>query len=617
MLSISNDTLALRVSENGSSIQLEDRRRKVTWEIASAGFDDKPPAGRWTHSPLVPFSDGSAKRISDKAIDVSFSVPGGQAVYTWEMLADGVDIRLNVKSDKVLRISMPGSFRPLEGGLELLVPVNQGALLRPVGVAHHYRNPIGGGAMLSMLGYLADRGALVAAQEDARDNFILHGDTGRGVYGLFELERCPVDGWYERRTRVYAADRGVTPVCKRYRHRLIERGDFVDWNEKIRRKPIVEKLFGSLIAFIGYMRGRETDYARSARALRDFGFGTVFYYPVRFNSLDLDYQAGGDPVINLPDEVIRAMKDAGGVLAPWTWTYETIDHGVESIQHGYRLDAEGKRIPHWQIDDQTWYKTCTQYQADYLLKQYAGVMKEMGWTHFDVSSTRGGECCFNRAHEKHGNRPMPAREDQMNVARLMSAEVNGDRVVSSEGFNDFFARWYEIGSNKFMPAWGRAAHVHAPLTGLVLHDSTLHNWWEIDTYNAVRSSPMRFAGMGVRGSGMPEKKAAMDALYGCPPLVFPFGRQYGYVPGKGMETYSYEVHLEEPEVQRALRAALPVARLHKKIGKCEMVDFGFVTEDAAVQTTLFSDGTRVVANVSDEERETDYGRMAPDSWKVV
>ena len=62
----------------------------------------------------------------------------------------------------------------------------------------------------------------------------------------------------------------------------------------------------------------------------------------------------------------------------------------------------------------------------------------------------------------------------------------------------------------------------------------------------------------------------------------------------------------------------PAGGLHRKIGKLEMISFDFVTEDAAVQTTRFADGTRIVANVSDEERDAgEFGRLPADSWVAL
>ena len=114
------------------------------------------------------------------------------------------------------------------------------------------------------------------------------------------------------------------------------------------------------------------------------------------------------------------------------------------------------------------------------------------------------------------------------------------------------------------------------------------------------------------------KKAVMDALYGCPPNIFPFGSQYAWVGEMLKETYTYKVKLEDDTTQQAIKSALPVAKLHKKTGMHEMVSFDFVTDDLAVQTTTFSNGTRIVANISDNDKETEeYGLIKANSWKEL
>ena len=112
---------------------------------------------------------------------------------------------------------------------------------------------------------------------------------------------------------------------------------------------------------------------------------------------------------------------------------------------------------------------------------------------------------------------------------------------------------------------------------------------------------------------------------GCPPDVFPFGAQYGYT-GRGKETFLYKVRFEDPEVQIALREALPVARLHRRIGKQEMVHFKILSENGYVQETAFADGTRIIANFSHDhvgempliDRQAVAGAetLGPESWQI-
>ena len=431
-----------------------------------------------------------------------------------------------------------------------------------------------------------------------------------------------MDGWVGATVRLYPTDPGVTAACKRYRARLKERDLFVGWQEKIARKPIVKDLFGALIAFVGYNASPSIDYAACARRLRERGFESVFYYPVRMCQYSLDFQMGGDAPIWLSDEQVQAMKAVEGAhVGPWGWVIEGLDDGSEAMRAIYRLGPDGRPIPNWRIDDQQWYLVCTPYQVEHIKARLEGDLRAMDWIHFDVSAMWPGRCCFSAEHALHGNRPLGRLEDMEWARRLFSRETVGNRVVSSEGFADHYATQYDVGSTKMMPPrqWD-AGCVPVPMTMLVLHDSCIQDWWEVHNYNAHPGFGLSDLehGIGTTGCGRPDLKAAMDALYGCPPNLFPFGKQYAWADFETRKTYSYEVRLEDEAVEAAIRAALPVCRLHKKIGMCELMSLEFLSQDRAVQATAFSDGTRVIANLGERHAEAPgVGLLAPHSWRSM
>ena len=93
--------------------------------------------------------------------------------------------------------------------------------------------------------------------------------------------------------------------------------------------------------------------------------------------------------------------------------------------------------------------------------------------------------------------------------------------------------------------------------------------------------------------------------------------QYGW-PGRDHETYLYRYRFEDPVVQHALQQALPVARLHRRIGKADLAAFRMLSDDGYVQQTEFSDGTSVVANFANELRDagTGIGPIQPLTWRA-
>jgi len=244
-------------------------------------------------------------------------------------------------------------------------------------------------------------------------------------------------------------------------------------------------------------------------------------------------------------------------------------------------------------------------------------MAEMTWTHYDVNATVGPRECYAQEHPWHRGRILDRRGDLAFLRELLGPGTNGNRVVSSEGVRDCLADVYDIGSTKLLPAWGEAVFWTVPMTMLVYHDALVHDWWEVHNYNAAG----RFDHVdrwGRKCDGFPREKAALDALCGCPPNVFPFGKQYRWVDIAARKTESYTVRFEDAAVQEALAAALPVARLHRRIGPLEMRSHAFLAEDGGVQVCEYADGTRVFANFGEEARQVEgVGELAGKSWKAV
>jgi hypothetical protein len=152
---------------------------------------------------------------------------------------------------------------------------------------------------------------------------------------------------------------------------------------------------------------------------------------------------------------------------------------------------------------------------------------------------------------------------------------------------------------------------------LVYHDAMIHDWWDVHNYNAGGGFD-HVARWGRKSDGFPRIKAAMDALYGSPPNVFPFGQQYRWLDLAAHRTESFTIRFEDSPVQEALALAKPITELHRRIGKYELSDHEFLTEDGAIQATTFSDGTRVAVNFSNESRMVDdIGQFSPESWRVL
>ena len=633
---IKNEALSLKISGDGTQVVVTDLRRGMTWELDPASCVYRPYREEYYQKltdddnvdgkldlPKKGLGQGSIVESTPSTIRVQFKAPEGTIEYLWKLADDHIEVTLAACPAGVDFAALPGAFYAAQGKTMLALPIYQGVLCRGTDKLWEETYDSGGGHTrfsMAMGGVIGDHGALLVTQEPMTDWVGTRGQSAKGPYFFFEQRKCLINGWYERSVRLYPVDKDITAICKQYRKRVMERGEFVSWQEKIAKKPMVKNLFGALMAFIGYNKTASVDYVASAKKLKAAGFDNVFFYPVRMCNYSLKFKMGGDDPIWFSDDEMKRMKAIPGVhLAPWGWTYEALDDGSESVHRILQHNKYDKTIPNWKIDKYQWYVVCPPYATEAIKKRYQTDLAAMDWIHYDVVACRPAATCFNKSHDLHGNKPMDRRQGLAFTHELLGPATNGNRVVSSEGFCDRLTTSYDIGSTKLFPQSGNAPFIPIPMTMLVFHDSNIHDWWEVCNYNANKG----FEGdhdvkVGFVGSGKPEKKAAMDALYGCPPNLFPFGKQYGWANEETQETFSYVVKLEDDEVQRAIKAALPVAQLHKKIGMLELKSFESVTDDYAVQKTVFADGTTIVANISDADRTTEkYGTIKANSWQIV
>jgi hypothetical protein len=349
-------------------------------------------------------------------------------------------------------------------------------------------------------------------------------------------------------------------------------------------------------------------------------------YPVRFNSYDKDIVMGGKPAISLTKTQVLEIKKLGYDVAPWSWLNERLDNHEPGTETMFRRSSDGMMQENWAIDAQQWYDVCYSFLLEHQNQALESKVSDITWDHFDVLSCVPPKECYALDHINHLGRPMARNESRAWVRRLFHTDRAKGLAVSSENFNDAYACDYDIGSVKAWPQYGPWPFWPIPLTMLVYHDSLIHSWWEVHNYNSPWFGRTRSSRFFEYGGGRPRLMAALDALMGCPPDVFPFGAQYGWT-GYGKETFLYRYRFEDPEVQIALREALPVAQLHRRIGMHEMINFEILSDDGYVQATTFANGTRVIANFSRDVVGRTQGighvvldgvaALMPESWQVV
>ena len=624
-MTIQNESVKIEARDGG--LFITDLQRGTEWHLeeCSAVYGgailwNEFPCHGWQNE-LKNMAMSRAALLNENELQVFYAANRAEISYVYKLLPDSFEVRLLADNTSGIEtISMPGSFAPVQGGKKLLLPIMQGMLWDGRGqeLDHIARSGGHGGFSMQMYGVLAENSGLLCAAEESVDSRWRYTKDSDGfrAYNLAVSTLGKIE--YERVIRFHFTQPTITAIAKRYRKCVIDGGRFVTWEEKIKERPHLERLFGALMCYIGYSQD-DIDYVRECEKLREMGFERALIYPVAFNTYNLDFEMGGLPPIKISDEDIEKIKALGYDVSPWSWLNEAIES--KNPAAAFKVNRNGERIFGWQIDEYKWYKMCSSYIEEYSAQAVEGEFKAMTWDHYDVFACATIGECYDKTHENHKGRKISRREDLQIIRRVLEnargSNENG-RIVSAEGFDDLFSMEYDIGSVKAWPQYGPWAFWPVPLTGLVYHDSIMHSWWEVHNYNSCYFNREVQPDLYEYGGGRTALQSAMDALYGAPPDVFPFGAQYGWT-GRGAETFIYRFRLEDECVQDALKQAFPVKELHKKIGKLEMTDFEFLSGNGWVQKTTFADGTKVFANFSNiiVRNIPEAGDLMPHSWKTI
>lgn len=621
MVTIRTDQIELAVSDDGASVTLVNLVAGSRWCLDPAtvladgsGCDritfgaDKPGDAR---PRAAGFCAGSVEPLGDRAMRIRRHGVAGELVLEASLGPDGCRVTAVAGVSTVTSCTLPGAFRPQ--GVDappVVLPKNQGIWHRGTGAPFCFELARDGHAGWSMpfFGVVGDRDALVHIIETEHDARIWFEKTAGGQVRVTSLQD-PARGQlgYARSVLLSFASPDTTSICQTYRRYVQRSGHFVSWEQKIAERPGLERMFGALMCFIGYCQDEDLDYGQSLRRLRDLGFERAFVYPLSMGNLVQDLAMGGRPPIDIRSH-LPLLAELGYLAASWMWV-EDVPQEYENLM----LDVAGQPMFSWQIDERRWSRCCPVRQVALANRIQDERMAGHTAQHFDVTASISLRECH------HPDHPLDRREDAAWRRKVLATASRRGHVVSSEGFCGFATPSYDIGSVKIAqpvhPDW-----YTVPMTSLVYHDACVHDWWEVDNYNNPhhRSQSGRGKGYFPLGGGWPALQAAQDALMGCPPNVMPFGSQFAYVDGQMPATELYRYTLDSPEVADALHLALPVAQLHRRIGRLACVEHQTLLPDGSVQATTFADGTRVTANYADETREVDgVGLMQARSWRCT
>gem|GEM_PF-668766 len=633
MIQAETEQLILRLDDHGLNVSLLDKRHNQWWLLDDATrlvaadvprFANAPTASDspWERaaveragSRVATVAAGRVEHSGENAVRTVHDTSVGQLVMHWILERDRLRIRVDpTECSGPTAFTLPGTFRPEPNGFASAVPNCQGILHSGRGPAF-YSPKWGQGSMgvsLAFFGQVAGSGGLAVVAETEIDTTLHWEKTGRGdIRLMWRQEPCRGGISYPREAVLMPSAPDLTALCKTYRRYEIEKGRFRSWQDKIAERPMLSYLPGACIVFIGYWDDPDCDYEAGFRQLRRAGIDKALVYPVFHGTTqDTSNAIEGDWIDRR--ELIPILKEIG--YLPGGFLYITDGSGHADARESLRLDVDGNPQLYWEMSGLRWYNLAFEARDHWARHFLAGPVRDMDWLHWDVLTCPPFAEDYSPAH------PGDGRADAVWRRRALAHSADKGMIVSSEGFWGRAVSDYDLANTKLPLPVGGDEYAVVPMTMLVYHDSAYHTWWEVDNYNNPEHRSQYNRGYASRypfGGGWPRLQSAMDALMGCPPDIFPFGRQWNLVPHR-RDLYFYNRRFDDPLLADAITAAKRVMALNSRTGLLEMTRHVLHTPDGALQETQFADGTRVIVNFANVPLEAPgAGLLAAASWVSV
>ena len=584
---------SLRGRVCGAGFEVEDVRTGRTW---------KPAGGsRWAVEEL------SRQQDADGAIRATFINPETmkcwKAIYRVEKDRPEVVVTLEGEGAMTSPFAYPAAFASRKGD-RLIVPLNEGISYPaddPDGVPGRLIAYGGHGICMAFFGVQDDAtGAGWMAILETPDDVALvarrDAETQLWTLGPSWEDQKRQFGYARRIRYVFLDKGGYVAMCKRYRAHAKAIGKFKSFGEKVKERPLVDRLLGAPNVWCW-----EKDKIAVAKELKASGIDRFLW------------SAGGD------EAQVKFLSEMPDVLVGRYDIYQDIYHPDQLKKLGWKSGCNTEAWPKdivwnsadsndwrhaWGVKakDGTWTycaMMCDSVAPAYERRNVAKELKTKPYnTRFiDTTVAAPWQTCWNPAH------PMTrsdSRRWKMELLRILGDEFK--LVVGSETghdasvpFCDYYEGMLSLGPYR-VPDSGRhipqiwtnvpprvakyqvGENYRLPLWELVYHECVCAHWYWGDYNNKLPDIWW--------------KRDLFNVLYGT----------------MGMYIFNNRQWKEDKEkFVRSYRITSPVARA---TGYSEMLDHRILSPDRTVQQSRFADGTVVTVNFGDAPY------MLPDGYQL-
>lgn len=577
---ITAETELLRVAVSGknAALSVTDKRTGRVWR----------PSASDERQFVVSGLSRSGRAICATVVDFA-------SLRTWGLWIspspERPEVLVTVTGDGEMPVSLdwPQAFATRPGD-RLIVPMNEGIsypVTEPDGVPRRLVAYGGHGICMAFFGVQDDAtGAgfmgIVETADDAAVAFRRpSGDEPFAAGVSWEAQKGRF-GYVRRLRYVFFEKGGYVAMCKRYRAYAKERGTLRTFVEKVKDRPLVDRLLGAPNVWCW-----DGDKVGMARKLKAAGIDRFLW------------SAGGT------SEQVAALARMEGVLVSRYDVYRDIYRPEQLRRLGWKTGNNTDAWPEsaaWNsADSNDWRKAwcvkakdgtptycacmCDSVSAKFCRKHVGEELRTHPYNarFIDVSTASAWDVCSNPAHPMTRSDSRAYRVDLLRLlgddfGLVVGSETGHDAAVP---YCDYFEGMLSLVDYR-VPDAGRdigkvwtnvpprvakfqvGADYRLPLWELVYHDCLCAHWYWGDYNNKLPS--------------LWDRRDLFNVLYGTMGMYLFTGRQW---------------EVDGNRFVRSYRITSPVAR---KTGYSEMLDHRILSTDRLVQRTTFADGTVVTVN---------------------